>query len=138
MSRVQQPRGIAVIAYLLFALAGVFFMFWSPSIGIRMLLGAWGFYAWNWFLLLGGGFGILGAWRRNFRIEIIAVPFLCSGSAAYAVSLAARVNQTPSPGALLGLSSIFLGLSFLLVGQGYVLLKRIRIANDMIKRAADG
>lgn len=138
MSRVQQPRGIAVVAYLLFALAGIFFMFWSPSIGIKVLLGSWGFYAWNLTLLLGGGFGILGAWRRNFRVEIIAIPFLVAGSSAYAVSLAARVNQASAPGALLGLSSIFLGLSFLLLGQGFVLYRRTRVANDLDRRTADG
>lgn len=138
MSRVQQPRGIAVTAYLLFALAGVFFMFWTPTVGIKVLLGSFGFYAWNVTLLFGGGFGILGAWRRNFRIEIIAIPFLTAGSAAYALSLLARINQTTAPGALLGLASIFLGLSFLLIGQGYVLYKRTQVANDLDRRTSDG
>ena len=135
MSRVQQPRPIAVIAYLLFALAGAFFMFWTPSPGMKVLLGETGYYVWNWFLVAGGGFGMAGSSVRNFRVEIIATPFLASAWGAYSLSLLPRMQESPNPGALAGLASVFMGIAFLMLGQMSVLWKRIRTANDIEQRA---
>lgn len=138
MTRVQPPRTVAVVAYLLFSLAGAFFMFWSPTVGMKTLLGSTGYYIWNWFLLAGGGFGAVGAGGRNFRIEVVAVPFLVSSTAAYSLSLLPRIAESPAPGALAGLASIFMGIAFLMVGQGVVLWKRLRAVADIERRATNG
>lgn len=113
-------------------------MFWTSTSNMKELLGELGYYVWNWFLIAGGIFGALGAAQRNFRIEIIATPLLMAGSAAYSLSLLPRVMVATSPGGLAGLSSIFMGVSFLMIGHGVVLWRRVRIANDVDRRLRDG
>jgi hypothetical protein len=135
----QPPRPVAVATYLAFLLAGVFFLFWGPNIGVRALLHTVGFVVWNAFLIAGGILGVVGAAYGRFRIEIIATPFLASGLAVYGVSLLPRLAGAESPGVLAGLSSVFIGSALGFVGQGLAIwFHKIRVAGDVERRTEDG
>jgi hypothetical protein len=134
----RPPRFILAVSYLAFALAGLFFMLWGPNVGIKLLLDTWGFYLWNSFLILGGVIGTFGAWRRKFRIEIIASPFLFSGLVVYGGYILSRVSASPQPGATAGLGTIFVGSGMLFLGKGLAIwIHKIRIA-DAFERRVDG
>lgn len=135
----QAPRPIAVATYLAFVLAGLFFLFWGPNPGVRLLLHTAGFVVWNTFLIIGGLLGAFGAARRQFRVEIIGVPFLSSSLAVYGVSLLPRLDESSAPGALAGIASIFIGASLGVLGQGAAIwIHKIRVARDIDRRSADG
>lgn len=132
----RPPRSVLVVSYLLFSLAGAFFMFWGPNTGVRVLLGSFGFYVWNILLMTGGLVGAVGAWRRKFRIEIIASPPLTAGLCVYGIYILNRIDGSPQPGTLAGLGTIFVGAGFLFLGKGLAIyLRRIRVANAVEKRS---
>ena len=134
----RPPRGVLALSYLAFALAGMFFMFWRPTLPLEQLLG-WGFVVWNVFLILGGVVGAAGAWTRKFRIEIIATPFLSAGLSVYGGSILARIDESEAPGVLAGLGSIFIGAGLLFLGKGLAIwIHKIRVANEVERRASDG
>lgn len=138
INRGHLPRPLAIAPYFLFALAGSFFMFWYPTLGLRELLTEWGFIIWNVFLMLGGVFGIIGSSYRQPRIEIIAVPFLSSALAVYGGSLIPILGNAKSPGALAGLSSIFFAGTFTVLGQGWRLWRKTKISGELDRRIGDG
>jgi hypothetical protein len=136
----RPPRWILVPSYLTFALAGMFFMLWRPTLQLESLLGHFGFFAWNLFLVFGGLIGAAGAGWRKFRIEIISSPLLFAGLAVYGGSILARIPNpdTKNPGVLAGLGTIFIGSGLLFLGKGLAIwFNKIRVADD-IHRRADG
>lgn len=134
----RPPRFILTVSYLLFALAGMFFLFWGPNIGIRALLGDAGLYVWNTFLILGGLVGGAGAWKRLFRVEIIGTPLLCSGLLVYGGYFYTRVHESTQPGAIAGLGTVFVGAGVLFLGKGLAIwIHKIRVANAFERRRSD-
>lgn len=135
----QAPRSLAIPTYLAFSLAGVFFLFWGPNLGVRGLLGIVGFVIWNSFLILGGAVGMIGAAYGKFRIEIIGVPFLSSALCVYGGSLLPRIMVADNPGVLAGLASVFIGAGLGFLGQGAAIwIQKIRVAGDVDRRSPDG
>lgn len=134
----RPPRGLLAVSYLLFALAGMFFMLWRPTVSLEQLLG-WGFYVWNVFLIVGGLIGAIGAWNRKFRVEIIASPLLSSGLMVYGGSIIAKIDESRSPGVIAGLGSVFIGSALLFLGKGLAIwVHKIRVAEDVERRTVDG
>lgn len=129
------PRPLSIAPYVLFALAGSFFMFWFPTIGLKQLLGEFGFIVWNGFLMVGGGFGILGAWQRKAQVEIVSTPLLWAALTVYGFSLVPIIETATNPGAVAGIASIFLGAGFLILGLGWQLWKKVRVAGDLDRRS---
>lgn len=134
----RPPRGVLAVSYLAFAFAGIFFMFWRPTVSLQALLG-WGFVVWNAFLIFGGVIGAVGAWNRKFRVEIIASPLLSASLMVYGGSIIARVGDSNSPGVIAGLGSVFIGSSLLFLGKGLAIwIHKIRIAEDIERRTSNG
>lgn len=134
----RPPRSILTLSYLLFAMAGMFFLFWGPNIGVRNLLGDLGLYIWNAFLILGGLVGGVGAWKRLFRVEIIGTPLLTSGLIIYGLYFYARVDESAQPGAIAGLGTVFIGAGALFLGKGLAIwIHKIRVANAVERRRSD-
>lgn len=133
-----KPRVILVSGYLMFTLAGLAFMLWMPTVGLRGLLGPIGFVVWNLFLILGGALGMFGAGYKQWRIEVASLFFLITGIFVYAISIAFRIPTSESPGGLAGISAIFLGTAIGLSGRGWELVKAINIAGEVDRRTSDG
>lgn len=135
MNDVRPPRSVLAVSYLLFALAGLFFLFWGPNLGVRHLLGTVGFYLWNANLVLGGVISGFGAWKKLFRVEIIGTPLLWSGLTIYGGYFYSRVGESPQPGAVAGLATVFIGAGTLILGKGLAIwIHKIKVADDVYRR----
>lgn len=133
--RVLRPRFLMMLTYLLLGAAGASFLFWEPSQGLKVLMGDVQFIVWNTFLMGGALIGIVGAFTKVFRVEIIALPFLGTGLAVYGLVLLPRLEASTSAGTIMGVALVFFAAVTGLIGRGWELIRAILISNKLRRRA---
>jgi hypothetical protein len=95
------------------------------------------FVVWNVFLMAGSVVGVAGAWKKIYRLELVALPFVGTGVLVYGVTLIPRLGESNSPGTLLGITFFIFATVTELGGRGWELVRVILISNRLRRRLQD-
>lgn len=125
-----RPRWIAASGYLLYFTAGAAFFFFSET-ALKELLGGFGFVLWTGMLLIGSVISFWGVVKNIDAVELIGLPGIVTSLVVYSGFLMSRVEDSPTPGILVGFAAVFAAAALGAIGRTYEVYGLVKIKSKV-------